>query len=97
MREVNQITDGDQVYLYPNSINANTVIFYRGSAVPTVEGSPQDVARYLWTSGDYFIMGEEAWIEIRSTFEGFRTPLLRSKATGPDGKARLVLVRGVKG
>ena len=58
MREVNQITDGDQVYLYPNSIYANTVIFYRGSAVPTVEGSPQDVARYLWTSGDYFIMGE---------------------------------------
>ncbi len=96
MLEVNRVTDGSQLYLYARLIDPNPLIFYRGSVIPLVEGSPRDVAHHLWTSGDYFIMGEKAWVKIRGTLEGFQAPLLRSKATGPDGKARLVLVRGAR-
>lgn len=96
MQEVNRVTEGSRIYLYPDSIDSYSVVFYRGGSMPLVGGPPQRVASLMRSSGDYFLMGERDWVRILKTLGGFHPPVLRSKATGPDGKARLVLVRGVK-
>jgi hypothetical protein len=47
----------------------------------------------IMQSKDYFIVEEDAW---KSYFADFsKTPIVdRSRGTGPDGDARLLLVRG---
>lgn len=96
MQEVNRVTEGSRIYLYPGFIDRYSVVFYRGGSIPMVEGPPDRVAGLMRSSGDYFLMGERDWVKILKALGGYQPPVLMSKATGPDGKSRLVLIRGVK-
>jgi len=97
MQEVNRVIETGQVYLYRSSVAANSLVFYRRGTVPIVEGTPLELAWRLRTSANYFIMEDRAWEAVRQRLGGDHAPLLRSKATGPGGKTRLILVRGIRG
>lgn len=94
MQEVNRLVEGRQVYIYGGSFDAGPVVFYHGSEIPKVDGSPQTLLEHLHSSSNYIIMNEEEWKKMILMFGDIPPPLLRSKGRGPDGDAHLVLVRG---
>ena len=94
MQEVNRLVEGRQVYIYGGSFDAGPVVFYHGSEIPKVDGSPQTLLDHLGSSSNYIIMNEEEWKKLNLMFGDIPPPLLRSKGRGPDGDAHLVLVRG---
>jgi 4-amino-4-deoxy-L-arabinose transferase-like glycosyltransferase len=84
---------GQSLILFPRAIDPSSIIFYGKSKVEIL---PDDVAvlqTKIMQSKDYFIVEEDAW---KSYFADFsKTPIVdRSRGTGPDGDARLLLVRG---
>jgi hypothetical protein len=79
--------------LFPRDIDPSSIIFYGKSKVEIL---PDDVAvlqKKITQSKDYIIVEEDLW---NSQLPGSsQVPVLeRSRGTGPDGNARLVLVRG---
>ena len=84
---------GQSLILFPRDIDPSSIIFYGKNKVEVL---PDDVAalqKKIVQSKDYFIVEEDTW---KSHFADFsKIPILdRSRGSGPDGDARLVLVRG---
>jgi len=52
------------------------------------------MADRLRNTGDYFIMSERDWQKMGAMKGTLPALLLKSKGSGPDGKARLVLLAG---
>jgi 4-amino-4-deoxy-L-arabinose transferase-like glycosyltransferase len=85
-------SDGRQALnLFPRGVDRSSIIFY---GKDQVEILPDDLAllqNKLIQSKDYFIVEEITW----NSAGLLSIPILdRSRGTGPDGDARLVLVRG---
>jgi 4-amino-4-deoxy-L-arabinose transferase-like glycosyltransferase len=83
----------ESLILFPRDIDPSPIIFYSKNKVEIL---PDDVAvlqKKIMQSKDYFIVEEDTW---NSHIAGFsKIPILdRSRGTGSDGDARLVLVRG---
>ena len=94
MNEVNyRVQPGDKLYLYGESFNSDPVIFYRGAPIETVPEIPTKVADNVVPGHMYIIMAEKDWAEIHSRNQNISSPLLTSNGTGPEGEARLVLIR----
>jgi len=70
------------------------VVFYRGKNIPVLQWTPQKLAQNLQTTGSYFIMSERDWQKMDAMKGLLPAALLKSKGSGPDGKAHLVLIRG---
>jgi 4-amino-4-deoxy-L-arabinose transferase-like glycosyltransferase len=84
---------GQSLVLFPRDLDTSSIIFYGKSKVEIL---PDDVAvlqKKITQSKDYIIVEEDLW---NSQVPGSsQVPVLeRSRGTGPDGDARLVLVRG---
>ncbi|MFQ5849130.1 MAG: ArnT family glycosyltransferase [Candidatus Binatia bacterium] len=94
MRAVNRVVERDRIYLYSGALDVGSLFFYRGSKIPAVEWSPQEMLENLQRTGDYFIMRKKDWERIEAMNRDVPAPLLESKGSGPDGDARLVLVHG---
>jgi 4-amino-4-deoxy-L-arabinose transferase-like glycosyltransferase len=94
MENVNQrVGPGDKLYLYGGSFNSDPVVFYRGEPIATL-GQPLPVSTdKVGSSQVYVIMAEKDWTEIQSRNQRLPAPLSTSKGTGPEGDARLVLIR----
>jgi 4-amino-4-deoxy-L-arabinose transferase-like glycosyltransferase len=85
--------NGQSLILFPRDIDPSSIIFYGKSKVEIL---PDDVAvlqKKLTQSKDYIIVEEDLWnTQIAGASQ---VPVLdRSRGAGPDGDARLVLVRG---
>jgi 4-amino-4-deoxy-L-arabinose transferase-like glycosyltransferase len=92
MRSATAASDGRQALnLFPRGVDPSSIIFY---GKDQLEILPDDLAllqNKLIQSKDYFIVEEITWKSAGL----LSIPILdRSRGTGPDGDARLVLVRG---
>ncbi|HKX51240.1 MAG TPA: glycosyltransferase family 39 protein [Candidatus Binatia bacterium] len=84
---------GHTLILFPHDIDPSSIIFYSKSKVEIL---PDDVAvlqKRMMHSKDYFIV-EEDFLNTHIADGSQITVIERSRGTGPDGNARLVLVRG---
>ena len=87
------VADQQSLVLFPRGVDPSSIIFYGKNKVEIL---PDDVAvlrKKIMESEDYFIVEEDTW---NSQLAGFSkiAVLDRSRGSGPDGDARLVLVRG---
>jgi hypothetical protein len=93
MKGVNErVSSGDRLYIYGDSFNSDPVVFYRGGPIELLKTLPSGPGK---KEGQpvYIIMSEKDWAEIRARDAGFPNPTLISNGTGPEGDARLVLIR----
>lgn len=94
MREVNRLVKGGRVYLCQGAFDSGQVIFYRGKNIPVLQCTSREMADRLRNTGDYFIMSEKDWQNMGAMKGTLPALLLKSKGSGPDGKAHLVLLAG---
>ncbi len=88
VEEVNRrVKPGEKLYVY-GSFNTDPVFFYRGA---TIDELPEPFRAGAGES--YVIMDEGSWKKMRRANPDLPAPLLVSRGTGPEGDARLVLVR----
>ena len=93
MEGVNQrVRPDDKLYLYGGSFNSDPVVFYRGEPIATLEQPLPVSTGTAGLSRVYFIMAEKDWTEMQRRNQHLPAPLLKSKGTGPEGDARLVLI-----
>lgn len=88
-----QVKAGDRLYLYGDSFNSDSVVFYWGTPIEMFQGAPAKMHDGAGPSHEYVIMTEKDWAEIHSSNPDFPQPLLTSKGTGPEGDSRLLLIR----
>ncbi len=70
------------------------MIFYRGKNIPVLQCTSREMADRLRNTDDYFIMSERDWQNMGAMKGTLPALLLKSKGSGPDGKAHLVLFAG---
>jgi len=93
MEGVNQrVRPDDKLYLYGGSFNSDPVVFYRGEPIAALEQPVALVAGKAGSKQIYVIMAEKDWAEMQRRNQHLPAPLLKSKGTGPEGDARLVLI-----
>ena len=93
MSKVNkQVTVHSKLLLY-GSFNSDAVIFYRGGPIETFDQPVEELASRIGSGDLFFIMPEQLFVEIQKQRRDLPAPLLKSVGTGPEGDARLVLVR----
>jgi hypothetical protein len=75
------------------SFNSDPVIFYRGNMIAIDERPIEAMAAKIVPGGGYVIMTEQAWQEMRQLNANLPAPIVRSKGSGPEGDAPLVLLQ----
>jgi 4-amino-4-deoxy-L-arabinose transferase-like glycosyltransferase len=94
MEEVNQrVKPGDKLYLYGEVFNSDPVVFYRGDPIERLEQLAERIVAKIGRGSGYLIMAERDWITIQQLNHNMAPPLLKSRGTGPEGDAAIVLVR----
>jgi hypothetical protein len=94
MDEVSRsVTPRAKLYLYGDSFDSDSVVFYRGRHIEVVD-DPFAVASTVGPGHEYIIMSEQLWRDLQNRSHNMAPVILRSKGTGPEGDAPLVLVRG---
>jgi hypothetical protein len=94
MKQVNQrVEPKDKLYLYGGGFNDDSVIFYRGDQIETIDRPADVIAAKVGRGNTYLIMAEQSWAKIQKLNHGLPPPLLKSSGAGPEGNAPLVLVR----
>jgi 4-amino-4-deoxy-L-arabinose transferase-like glycosyltransferase len=91
---IEQTANRDSLILFPSGVDSSSIIFYGKEKVKVF---PNDVAllqERLSRSRDYFIVEEDTWNSQLAGAAAKIPVIRRSRGTGPDGDARLVLVRG---
>jgi hypothetical protein len=97
MEQVDQwIKPGDKLYLFGESFNSDSVVFYHGGPIETIEQSPEAIAAKVGPGNDLIIMANRSWAEIQRYDRTIPAPVLSGTSTGPEGDAPLVLVRADK-
>jgi hypothetical protein len=92
MSEVNRrVRPDDKLYVY-GAFNSDAVVFYRGKVIEAWDRPSTEIASRLGQGDGYVIMPEQSWKEMRKAAKG-SAPLSVSTGTGPQGDARLVLLR----
>lgn len=88
IEEVNRrVKPDEKLYVY-GSFNTDPVFFYRGGMIDELSRPAQ-----IGSGESYVIMDEQSWKKIQSARRDLPPPLLVSRGTGPEGDARLVLLR----
>lgn len=94
MEEVNQrMKPGDNLYLYDDSFNSDSVVFYRGGPIDMLEQRAQLISKKVGSGDEYVIMSQKAWRAISASNADLPPPLLQSEGSGPEGDALLVLIK----
>ena len=94
MEEVNQrVKPGDKLYLYGEVFNSDPVVFYRGGPIETLQQPAERIAAKIGRGSEYLIMAERDWTTLQQLNHNMPPPLLKSRGTGPEGDAVIVLVR----
>jgi hypothetical protein len=92
MTEVNRLVNLDEKLFVYGVFNSDELVFYRGEVIKTLNRPPEEIAGRIGKGAGYLIMAEQDWKEMRGA-AGTAPPLLTSTGTGPEGDARLVLLR----
>ncbi|MPZ78436.1 MAG: hypothetical protein GEU77_18180 [Deltaproteobacteria bacterium] len=93
MEEVNQrVKPGDKLYLY-GEFNSDSVVFYHGGAIETLDQSPEAIAGKIGPGNNYIIMAKRSWSKIQGDDRTLPAPVLSSTSTGPEGDAPLVVIQ----
>ena len=93
MSKVNkQVTVHSKLLLY-RSFNSDAVSFYRGGPIEAFDQPVEELASRMGSGDLFIIMPEQLFVEIQKQRRDLPAPLLKSVGTGPEGDARLVLVR----
>jgi len=95
MIEVNRLVQPADKLVMFGGFNGDAVAFYRGGTVEVVERSADDASPRIADGDGYIIITERAWSRLQQAHPSLAPPLLRSRGKGPEGDARLVLLRGV--
>ncbi len=94
MVEVNRLVGPeDKLYLYRGSFNSDPVEFYRGETIQRLDPSGGKVVEQIGDGDAYVIMAEKEWLKLRNFDPSLSPPIMTSTGKGPDGDARIVLVR----
>lgn len=93
MEMVNQrLRAGDELYLYGEDFNSDSVVFYHGKPIPMLRQSPEVIAAQSGVTHRYIIMSKQTWSEIQNDHCKPSAARMESKSRGPEGDAPLVLV-----
>lgn len=97
IQEVNRrVGKNGSLFIWGEGWDYNSVIFYRGTALPVLQGDFRSLARQLETSGGYCIVGEREWERFAGSGAFPFQPVLTSEGTGPEGTDRIVLIHGIQ-
>jgi hypothetical protein len=95
MVEVNRLVQpADKLVLY-GTFNSDAVVFYRGGAIEVAERPVGSTAAQIADGNGYIITTEQMWNKLQQTQRQLTPPLLRSRGSGPEGDAPLVLLHAV--
>jgi 4-amino-4-deoxy-L-arabinose transferase-like glycosyltransferase len=94
MVKVNGIVQPDEKLALYGPLNSDSLMFYRGSAIDWLDQPADLVGSQDGSANAYLIMPVQSLKDFQRR-EGPPSPLLESAGTGPEGDARLVLVRAV--
>jgi hypothetical protein len=87
---------GAILYIYPKGIDYASIVFYGGNELMVLSEDNGVLLDKLEHSGNYVIVGERTWKTMVAHGSVPLSPVLRSKGTGPDGDAALILLHGAK-
>jgi 4-amino-4-deoxy-L-arabinose transferase-like glycosyltransferase len=88
-----RIKPGDKLYLFGESFNSDSVVFYHGRPIETIDQSPEALAAKIGPGNHYIIMAKQTWAEIQRYDRSLPSPVLTSMSTGPEGDAPLVMIQ----
>lgn len=91
---LDQTVAGESLALYPRGIDYSSIVFYGGDKVKIIVDDPALLRDGLVESADYIIVREDLWNSLAAGLAAKAPVVWRSRGLGPDGDARLVLVRG---
>ncbi|MCE3240020.1 MAG: dolichyl-phosphate-mannose-protein mannosyltransferase [Deltaproteobacteria bacterium] len=94
MEQVEQrIKPGDKLYLFGESFNSDSVVFYHGRPIETIDQSPEAIAAKIGPGNNYIIMTKQTWAEIQDYDRSLPAPVFSSMSTGQEGDASLVMIQ----
>ena len=92
MVEVNRLVSPSEKLVLAGGFNGDAVAFYRSGILEVAERPLGDVSAQVFAGNGYIVTTEKNWNRLRQA-QPELTPLLRSRGTGPEGDAPLVLLR----
>ena len=94
MEQVDQrIKSGDKLYLLGEFFNSDSLVFYHGNPIETIEQPLSSIAAKIGPGNNYIIMAKRTWAEIQGDNRSLPSPVLSSTSTGPEGDAPLVVIQ----
>ncbi|MPZ75723.1 MAG: phospholipid carrier-dependent glycosyltransferase [Deltaproteobacteria bacterium] len=91
---VEKVVSSQSLVLFPRGIDSSSIIFYGKDKISILPDDPVLLRERLRQSRDFFIVEEDMW-DSETAGLASKIPIIgRSRGTGPDGDARLILVRG---
>jgi hypothetical protein len=94
MEQVDQrIKPGDKLYLFGEFFNSDSLVFYHGRPIETIEQPLAVIAAKIGPGNNYIIMAKRTWAEIQGRNRSLPPPVLSSTSTGPEGDAPLVMIQ----
>jgi len=89
-----KVASSQSLVLFPRGIDSSSIIFYGKDKISILPDDPVLLRERLRQSRDFFIVEEDMW-GSETAGSAAKIPIIgRSRGTGPDGDARLILVRG---
>jgi 4-amino-4-deoxy-L-arabinose transferase-like glycosyltransferase len=93
MMEVNRRVRPEDTLYRMGTFNTDALVFYRGGVMEPVDRAPEALAGRIGRGNAYLILSEQDWKKIQTKVGALPSPLATSTGRGPEGDARLVLVR----
>ncbi|HEY6364256.1 MAG TPA: hypothetical protein VI585_05625 [Candidatus Binatia bacterium] len=94
MEKVNEwVKPDDKLYLYHDSFNSDSVVFYRGAPIDLLDQLGQVMSNKTGTGAEYVITSQKVWQKISANNPDLPPPLVKSEGSGPEGDAPLVLLK----
>ena len=94
MEKVNEwVKPDDKLYLYHDSFNSDSVVFYRGAPIDLLDQPAQLMCNKKDTGTEYVITSQKVWQKISAINPDLPPPVVNSEGSGPEGDAPLVLFK----
>jgi 4-amino-4-deoxy-L-arabinose transferase-like glycosyltransferase len=87
--------NGGRLLLCDDDVDHNQIAFYMGGPLSVIGCSRDELVETLRSSSDLVIINERTWMKLEEGNRALPPPLLKSRGMGPEGNARLVLLRGM--
>jgi hypothetical protein len=88
-----RIKPGDKLYIFGEFFNSDSLVFYHGGPIETIEQPLESFAAKIGPGNNYIIMAKRSWDEIQGYNRNLPALVLSSTSTGPEGDAPLVVIQ----